>query len=722
MASLEDLINFQKHISDEWIPKWKAHFKDTKLTAKQAFFYINVAAELAHSNFLLLSDSSFEIPTERVFFIHDEAWQRGAAIVYQKVKAMGFDSQGVLTEDALEVTKQIEGLYQWAILERALVIIDQMLDAVKYGGYEVHEGEDSWVISKAKHFNKRRLLLKNHYRKAFYHLNSVKEVSHDPFFQKTDPRYKTDQGIVGSVSLNKVKGEGATLTSDNMASLELADFPEIRDDPELSDSDKGLIIAHQQYRNYYYRQALQGIFRPVDEELVSDILINTKNGEEIAVLDIFKVIAAIQSELRGRSYWERIYGLSAIKKACFHHLTQDINEKLSLEQIHHADHDFINYFILDNEPTEGFSKMFPLKTFFQLSQSSVQSLIQKKTLLSEERIEATLHFLQTEELPYPIMAEDQDNYVFFRQAFIQENISAFLYDKHFSSRRFDVKIAGASATQTADKRARELAKSLEKIIMDKWGVGIQTASNWKFHFTSEIGTELHGDMDLLVYHPGENLLLLVEIKCSNTDKDTFAARKSWWKTHIEKKALNIQFPKYIQVLQSPKGRKLLKSKKKLNMESTPTIIPILLTDHFYFDHESIPFPEVAAGNIRTMSLFEVILLCKELSLFPPDSPAWIKWWVYYLENHAETEVPKEMLQWAQSNEKLSNSDKTYSHFKEFISLHKSSLWPEKPRLTDFVQLYDKNVLWGFLEWILPHYHPQARLEVFTREQGPLLKW
>jgi hypothetical protein len=110
--------------------------------------------------------------------------------------------------------------------------------------------------------------------------------------------------------------------------------------------------------------------------------------------------------------------------------------------------------------------------------------------------------------------------------------------------------------------------------------------------------ELQGDIDAIAYFENENLLIPVQVKLSNTSKNSERKKYQWVRDNIENIELKDvairQVEKDLILLTNPSGLKFVSEKLELNktiISEGLKIVPLIMTDNFYVDHQEYTFSE-----------------------------------------------------------------------------------------------------------------------------------
>ncbi|HEX5001557.1 MAG TPA: hypothetical protein VFW78_03600 [Bacteroidia bacterium] len=499
--------------------------------------------------------------------------------------------------------------------------LEEFVDAYVWAGLEMEKLKDLQGFSLSiSERNKKELnplvlnQIKTIIKRTYKQTESHAGISTEKHFIKNDPKWKSNEGILGAIALH-----GATIHSKTPGitaiNAEPGEFPELDvTNPHSINSIAKKAIETFLTHNFHLqlRQAISSVYQPNDEIDIKTIQIEVKPN---MFFSLFELIAAMSSLIS----WSDAYryfadfpdsgSIKSIKRKLYHQLSSQDADLSEFEK-----HEIINWKIVSEFQLINSA---PENIFYALLSSD--SIINKFRDVEELRdkspieLESILHLFSDLNIktPFnPIYTVNSDYY--FANHSCLFNMNRMLYDNYISDELFNSKKpTGKQRKHVGDlQKNRELqfGNSISDVFKE---ITPYSKANIKFDGTNpkyNFG-DLKGELDTAVYFESENILFVIEVKLSNVAPRSEKRKYTWVYNNIANKhkvnsGVN-QIKKDLKLLSIGVGLQLIS--EEINAPSTitnPRVYPIIITDNFFADHEEFIYNE-RGDKVRCISYFEL---------------------------------------------------------------------------------------------------------------------
>ena len=458
-------------------------------------------------------------------------------------------------------------------------------------------------------------LIKTEFKRSYKRGEAQGEISQQPTFKKLDPIYKSDLGLAPIIV-----SKGITVTSSTPGITFLEDTEGILDkitSENLEEQAKAqaqlLKTIIEQNFLVNFRRAHSEVWQPAD---VIDIhALHIYVGDTyVSLFDIFCVSSCLIAFADNLRYVDEISqgNIAALKNLLLWQVRSK-NPPLSEQQINEGCDKYIVDHLSDIEKSSNYHLFhyFGLTEFINLLKRTEE--LKGKT---DKDLESIINLFASidSSLPFSFLYRVDDKYYFSYKTCNLANLNRMIYDAIITQKLFNNRDKSGSEKDIANSehgnRETMFNTAIEKLFKT---LTPKVRSSLKFSDPKnnyDFG-ELEGDFDAIAYFEKENLLIPVQVKLSNTTKSSERKKYQWVRDNIENMELKDvalrQVEKDLILLTNPSGLKFVSEKLGLDKVINSvglTIVPLIITDNFYVDHQEYTFSEKYKPVI-VISFFEL---------------------------------------------------------------------------------------------------------------------
>lgn len=499
--------------------------------------------------------------------------------------------------------------------------LEEFVDAFVWAGFEMEQTKDfqGFLLSIVER-NKKELnplilnQIKTIIKRTYKQTESHTGISTEKHFIKNDPKWKSNEGVLGAIVL---KGATIQFKTPGITSInaEPGEFPELdAANPESINAMAQKAMEAYLTQNFHVqlRQAISCVYQPNDEIDIKTIQIEIKPN---MFFSLFELIAAMSSLISWSDAFRYFAdfpdsgSIKSIKRNLYHQLSSQDNSLSEFEK-----HEIINWKIvsefnlMNSAPENIFFSLLKtdsiINKFREVEELKDKSLIELETILN---LFSDLNF----KTPFNPIYKCNNDYYFAHHSCLF-NMNRILYDNYISDELFNSK----KPTEKQRKHVGNLQKNRElqfgnsianifkgltpysksNIIFDE--------SNPKYNFG-----DLTGELDTAVYFESENIIFVIEVKLSNVTPRSEKRKYTWVYNNIANKnkvnsGVN-QIKKDLKLLSIEAGLQLISEELNTrNKITNPRVYPLIITDNFFADHEEFIYNE-RRDKVRCISYFEL---------------------------------------------------------------------------------------------------------------------
>ncbi len=262
-------------------------------------------------------------------------------------------------------------------------------------------------------------------------------------------------------------------------------------------------------------------------------------------------------------------------------------------------------------------------------------------------------------------------------------------------------------------REKIVCDALAKLFSEN---NLSSQSRVNFRYKAINPGDLRGEFDVIVADPKNKTILLIEVKLKNTHVDTRFQKQRWINDRIlginkKKRGAIQQVSDYLKYFrQSDCGKALIKELFNIDSVEGFEIVPLIVTDNFFVDHDKAEIPLFEGEQVAIVSFHELKMLLNGIEPFDYKYP----WWGIYHLNKILVKNPdnfeaKEYLGKINHNAVQLTNDTI-----EFIEKNKIPFWEHETfNLPELLNALKTESYWQFLEWF-PMRKPSISTTRFQR--------
>lgn len=499
--------------------------------------------------------------------------------------------------------------------------LEEFVDAFVWAGLEMEQMKDlkGFLLSiserNKKEFNPLVLnQIKTTIKRTYKQTESQAGISTEKHFLKNDPKWKSNEGILGAIALHGVTIQSKT-PGITAISAEPGEFPELDvTNPQSINAiaQKAMVTFLTQNFHVQLRQAISSVYQPNDEIDIKTIQIEVKPN---MFFSLFELIAAMSSLIS----WSNAYryfadfpdsgSIKSIKRNLYHLLSSQNNSISKFEK-----HEIINwkiiseFHLINSAPENIFFSLLSadriINKFREVEELKDKSQVELESIV---KLFSDLNF----KTPFNSLYKCNNDYFFAHHSCLF-NMNRNLYDNYISDELFNSK----KPTQQQRKHVGNLQKNREL----QFGNSIAdifkkltpySKSNIKFDGTNpkyNFG-DLTGELDSAAYFESENILFVIEVKLSNVSPRSEKRKYTWiYNNIVNEQKVNSgvnQIKKDLKLLSIEAGLQLISEELNTWKKITnPRVYPLIITDNFFADHEEFIYNE-RGDKVRCISYFEL---------------------------------------------------------------------------------------------------------------------
>ncbi len=477
-------------------------------------------------------------------------------------------------------------------------LLDEFLDAFVWGGFEMEQKEEDkgFLLGLKDINNKEKNLyglnfLKTKLKREYKRSDSNPKVSNEEHFKKNDPKWKTNEGLVGILHSS---GVIVTDQTPGITSLQIDDsiFSDFNStDYKKSENVLVKMMSIQQEQNFHcqFRNALSEIYQPNDEIDIHKIEIEIEPNIKVTLFDLVCAMSSLIANADMFRYFSGIPDNGTVKAIKNNYLNFLCNEKPELSLVDR--HRVCNSKIVNS--FAEIEKQLGEKTFRFFSEEILISwliLVEELKHKSLNELKAILKLFSKLNSPLsfnPIYKVGEEFYFSWRTC-SEFNVNRMLYDKYISDKLFNhinkPKEEHKKIGELHKNRADQFANSVRDLIKTLTPYSEANKDFYSINANFKNG-KVSGDFDTIAYFEKENIVLAIQIKLSNVMPKNEKRKQQWIDTRIKDSGV-MQVSKDLKLLQTEEGLKLLKNKLKIRKRiKNPVIYSIIITDNFFTDHK-----------------------------------------------------------------------------------------------------------------------------------------
>lgn len=501
-------------------------------------------------------------------------------------------------------------------LQLDIEFLGDFLDAIIWGGFEMNDtgNKKGYLITIPAGQTKSKNLfilneLKNKYKRNYKRITAHPEISKEDHFLKNDPKWKTQEGIVGVIhnSSGKITEHRPGLTS-----IQYNDelFINLKSEDPLQRNlafQELFLVQQEQNFHFQFRQALSQIYFPNDEVDIHALHLQIEPNILVTLYQLIcaqSCLIAIADSFRTSSEFPNGANINTFKKNCLLHL-QNKGGELTSDANEYCDDQIVNNFIEIEKHYNG-------NIFNFITEDILISLFARIEGLHECTKDEMLAMIKLfsgleTKIPFNSIYKAEDTYYFSYATCCKFDLNRNLYNNYISDKLFNSqsqqKPLNSKIDETHKSREFQFTNSLKDLFM-KFTPFVASGLDYgnpklKYDFG-----DLKGEFDVIAYFQHENVVIPIQVKLSNVSPRTEKRKKLWVASNIKKSAI-LQVKKDFKLLKNEAGLKFIADNFNINEGIVnPTIYPLIVTDNFFADHLSFAYND-GGDMVYCISYFEL---------------------------------------------------------------------------------------------------------------------